>query len=81
MSGAYAAKYGLGYTIAADLSGDICRLYRGYGLPTQVFIGPDGRIRTSTAGPLTAAQAAAQVEAILPPGPGSSPAPSASASP
>ncbi|HSS36213.1 MAG TPA: TlpA disulfide reductase family protein [Patescibacteria group bacterium] len=79
--GAYAAKYGLDYTIAADLSADAWRLYRGYGLPTHVFIGPDGRIRTYTAGPLTAAQAAAQVEAILPPGPGASPAPGASTSP
>ena len=29
--GAYAAKYGLDYTIAADLSADAWRLYRGYG--------------------------------------------------
>ena len=42
---AYAAKYGLGYTVAADLSGDIFRLYGAYVLPTQVFIGPDGVIR------------------------------------
>jgi peroxiredoxin len=69
---AYAAKYGLDYTIAADLSADVWRLYRGYGLPTHVFIDPDGRIRKVIAGPLTADQAAAEVEAILPT---SSPAP------
>ena len=63
---AYAAKYGLDYTIAADLSADVWRLYRGYGLPTHVFIDPDGRIRKVIAGPLTADQAAAEVEAILP---------------
>jgi peroxiredoxin len=69
--GAYAAKYGLDYTIAADLSADAFHLYRVYGLPTQVFIGPDGRIRKVVAGPLSAAEAAAQVEAILPPSSGS----------
>ncbi len=66
--GAYAAKYGLDYTIAADLSADAFRLYRVYGLPTHVFIDPDGRIRKIIAAPLSMAQAAAEVEAILPPG-------------
>ncbi len=77
--GAYAAKYGLDYTIAADLSADVWRLYRGYGLPTHVFIDPEGRIRKIIAGPLSAEQAAAEVEAILPPAsigsPGASPSP------
>jgi peroxiredoxin len=74
----YAARYGLDYTIAADLSADAFHLYRVYGLPTQVFIDPDGRIRAVIAAPLTADQAAREVEAILPPaGPGSaSPGPS-----
>jgi peroxiredoxin len=72
--GAYAAKYALRYTIAADLSADVWHLYRGYGLPTHVFIDPTGRIRRIIAGPLDAAQAAAEVEAILPDaGPGASP--------
>ena len=74
---AYAAKYGLDYTIAADLSADVWHLYRGYGLPTHVFIDPDGRIRNVIAGPLTADQAAAEVEAILPPA-GAPPGPTAS---
>jgi peroxiredoxin len=64
---AYATKYGLGYTIAADLSADVFHLYRVYALPTQVFVGPDGRISSVVQGPLTAQAAAAQVEAILPP--------------
>ena len=68
---AYAAKYAIGYTIAADLSADVLHLYRVYSLPTQVFIGPDGRIRKVLTGPLTAAQAAAEVEAILPQATGS----------
>jgi peroxiredoxin len=71
---AYATKYGLGYTIAADLSADVFHLYRVYALPTQVFVGPDGVIRSIVQGPLTAEAAAAQVEAILP-APGADPAP------
>jgi peroxiredoxin len=72
--GAYAKKYAVGYTIAADLSADVLHLYRVYSLPTQVFIGPDGRIRKVLTGALTAEQAAAEVEAILPAA-GGSPAP------
>jgi peroxiredoxin len=62
----YATRYQLGYTIAADLSGYIFRLYRPPGLPTQVFVGPDGAIRSVVLAPLTEADAVAQIEAILP---------------
>ena len=40
----YVDRYSLGYTVAADLDGDVFRKYRVYGLPTQFFIAPDGRI-------------------------------------
>lgn len=63
---AYAARYQLGYTIAADLSGHIFRLYRPPGLPTQIFIGPDGAIRSIVLAPLSATAAEAQIQAILP---------------
>jgi peroxiredoxin len=63
---AYAQRYDLRYTISADLSGDVFRLYRVYALPTQFFIGPDGIIRSVVQGPLDEAAAAMQVEAILP---------------
>ncbi|HET9456987.1 MAG TPA: redoxin domain-containing protein [Candidatus Limnocylindrales bacterium] len=63
---AYAERYQLGYTIAADVSGHIFRLYRPPGLPTQVFIGPDGAIRSIVLAPLSAAAAEAQIRAILP---------------
>ena len=66
---AYAERYGLDYTVAADLSGDIFRLYRVYALPTQFFIDPDGVIRSVVQGPLDGAGAAAHVEAILPASP------------
>jgi len=64
---AYAAKYQLDYTIAADVTGEIYALYRPPGLPTQIFIGPDGAVRSFVLAPLTEAHAIAQVEAILPP--------------
>ena len=62
----YAERYQLGYTIAPDLSGDIFRLYRLYGLPTQFFIGPDGAIRSVILAPLDEESATEQIEAILP---------------
>lgn len=63
---AYAERYQLGYTIAADVSGHIFRLYRPPGLPTQIFIGPDGAIRSIVLAPLSATAAEAQIQAILP---------------
>lgn len=80
--GRYAERYQLGYTIAPDLSGHIYRLYRPPGLPTQIFIGPDGAVRSFVLAPLTESAAIAQIEAILPeagggrvesPSPGTSP--------
>lgn len=62
----YADRYSLGYTVAADLDGDIFRHYRVYVLPTQFFIRPDGRIASLILGPLDEAAATAQIEAILP---------------
>lgn len=50
---AYAVRYGLGYTIAADLAGDVFRRYRVYGLPTQYFLDGDGVIRSIVQGPIT----------------------------
>jgi peroxiredoxin len=64
---AYAARYGLGYTIAADLSGDIFRLYGAYVLPTQVFIRPDGVVQDVHLGLMDDASAAAELDAMLPP--------------
>jgi peroxiredoxin len=63
---AYAQRYQLDYTIGADLTGEIFRNYRLWGLPTQFFVGPDGVIRSTVLAPLTEAGAQAQVEAILP---------------
>jgi peroxiredoxin len=70
---AYAAKYQLGYPIAADVTGVIYDLYHPPGLPTQIFVGPDGAVRSFVLAPLTMAGAIAQVEAILPPSDGAAP--------
>jgi len=81
---AYVTKYQIGYTIAADSTGDVFRAYRLYGLPTQFFIGPEGAIRAVVPAPLTMAGAIARIEAILPGGtaPGvPSPSPSPSLTP
>jgi cytochrome c biogenesis protein CcmG/thiol:disulfide interchange protein DsbE len=67
---AYAAKYGLEYTVAADLAGDVFRRYRVYGLPTQVFLDANGIIRAIVQGPVNAESA----PATLAPG-GRGPAP------
>jgi thiol-disulfide isomerase/thioredoxin len=74
---AYAARYQLEYTIAADVTGDIYRLYRPPGLPTSIFIGPEGAVRSFVLAPLTRAAAEAQVRAILPASSAPPPSPSA----
>ena len=79
---AYASRYQLDYTIAADSTGEIYRRYNPPGLPTSIFIGPEGAVRSFVLAPLTEKAAVAQVEAILPAagasaGPSSSPRPSA----
>jgi peroxiredoxin len=65
---AYAAKYGLDYTVAADLAGDVFRRYRVYGLPTQIFLDANGIIRAIVQGPVDAPMAAANLALVgLPP--------------
>jgi peroxiredoxin len=62
----YASRYGLEYTIGADVTGDIFHLYRGFALPTQFFIDADGRIRQIVNGPLSDVRATQLIEALLP---------------
>ena len=64
--GQYADRYGLEYPIAFDASADIFDLYRVYALPTQFFIGPDGRIINVVNGPLNEASARALLDSSLP---------------
>ena len=64
----YAQRYELGYTIGFDASGDIFHAYRGFALPTQYFIDPNGVIASIVGAPLDEAGATRQIEAILPAG-------------
>ena len=68
---AYATKYGLGYTIAFDATADVFDTYKVYALPTQVFIGPDGRVQQVVNGPLTDDGARTWIERWLPAQPSS----------
>jgi len=86
----YAARYGLKYTIGADVSGDVFRAFRAFALPTHFFIAPDGTVRYVVSRPLDRQSAVGYIESILPAGGGSgpsgsaasrSPAPAASPSP
>jgi peroxiredoxin len=62
---AYAQRYDLHYPIAFDASADIFHAYRVWGLPTQFFIDPQGRI-LEVAKVMDEAGARARVEAWLP---------------
>ena len=64
----YAERYGLEYTIGADVTGSVFHAYRVFALPTQFFIDPEGRIRTIVNGPIDERRATQLIESILPPG-------------
>lgn len=63
---AYADRYQLGYRIAFDASADFFHEYRVYALPTQFFIGADGRILDVITGPMSDSTARSRIEAWLP---------------
>jgi thiol-disulfide isomerase/thioredoxin len=63
---AYVARYQLDYVVAADSTGQVFRRYGPRGLPTSIFIGPEGAVRAFVLAPLSRARAEAQVRAILP---------------
>jgi thiol-disulfide isomerase/thioredoxin len=63
---AYAQQYQLPFTIAFDATADAFNAYKVYALPTQVFIGPDGRVLEVVNGPMTDDSATALMTAWLP---------------
>jgi thiol-disulfide isomerase/thioredoxin len=65
----YAQRYGLRYTIGADVTGAIFHTYRVFALPTQFFIDPNGVLRQIVNGPLSETRASQLIESILPPSP------------
>ncbi len=72
---AYAERYGLGYTVAADLTGDVFRRYRVFGLPTQYFLDENGIIRSIVQGPVSPESAAANLALLGLEEPAASPSP------
>ena len=75
---AYAEKYDLGYTVAADLTGDVFRTYRVFGLPTQYFLDGNGIIRSIAQGPVTPETAASNLALLGLVDPAASPPPNGS---
>jgi thiol-disulfide isomerase/thioredoxin len=61
----YARRYGLPYSIAADVSGLVLHTYKVYALPTQFFIDENGVVRQIVNGPLDLATADKIVSALL----------------
>ena len=70
----YARRYGLDYTIGADVTGAIFHAYRVFALPTQFFIDGSGILRQVVNGPLSETRAAQLIESILPAGSSGAPA-------
>ena len=62
---AYAATYGLEFTIGFDATSAIFATYRGYGLPTHFFLDRNGVIRAIHLGPITAVQAEQTLAPLL----------------
>lgn len=78
---AYAAKYGITYTIGFDGAADVFHAYQVFALPTQVLIGPDGRVRKVINGPLAETDGKTLLEPLLPHASGAPGTPSASPAP
>jgi len=61
---AFLKKTGVTYASAYDRQGTLDGSYRLRGMPTSVFIGPDGRIRDQVTGPLTKGQLDEELTAL-----------------
>jgi peroxiredoxin len=64
---AYAQTYSLDYPIGFDATGAVFETYRGFGLPTHVFIDAEGVIQHLRYGPVDRDQAAEIIEPLLEP--------------
>jgi peroxiredoxin len=69
----YASRYGLQYTIGADVTGAVFHTYHVFALPTQFFIDPNGVLRQVVNGPLSDTRASQLIESILPAGASAAP--------
>jgi cytochrome c biogenesis protein CcmG, thiol:disulfide interchange protein DsbE len=71
---AYATRYGLTFPIGFDATSAVFKAYQAYGLPTQLFIGRDGIIRSVVRGPVSELTGEQNLAPILS-GTGASPGP------
>lgn len=63
--GAYADRAGLTFPIVVDPNADIAAAYRSLGIPTHVFIRPDGTVAEVRIGVLSRDEMAAAVDGIV----------------
>jgi thiol-disulfide isomerase/thioredoxin len=71
----YAQRYGLRYTIGADVTGAIFHTYHVFALPTQFFVDANGVLHQIVNGPLSDTRATQLIEAILPASASAAPSP------
>jgi thiol-disulfide isomerase/thioredoxin len=64
---AWAATYGLSFSVGFDATSAVFHTYQAYGLPTHYFLDRDGVIRAVWRGPLTASGAEGLLKTILEP--------------
>jgi cytochrome c biogenesis protein CcmG, thiol:disulfide interchange protein DsbE len=62
---AYVELYDLHYTVGFDATSAVFHTYRGYGLPTQIFLDRQGIIRQVVLGPVTRTQVQRILEPLL----------------
>jgi thiol-disulfide isomerase/thioredoxin len=63
---AWAATYGLSFSVGFDATSAVFHTYQAYGLPTHYFLDRDGIIRAVWRGPLSASGAEGLLKTILP---------------
>jgi peroxiredoxin len=62
---AYAQRAGLTFPIVVDERAEIAAAYRSMGIPTHLFIGPDGKVRELRIGALSKDDMARSIAAIM----------------
>jgi peroxiredoxin len=62
----FVAEFSMPFPVLLDEKGRVRRLYALIGIPTSVFIGPDGVVRVVNPGPITKETLERGLAAILP---------------
>lgn len=61
----FVTKYGLGFPILMDVSGEVTQRYGVYSLPSSYFVDRDGRVAKVNVGPLSKRAIAGEVDRLL----------------